>query len=92
MALDCGLPLTDAGPLQAPTLETTADGTAERVIAAVTSQFKGIDANHDGIVTRAEFDRFVRALPARRRPLPAIPSITSAATGSTMPIRTEAGA
>jgi Ca2+-binding EF-hand superfamily protein len=30
----------------------------DEVIAAVTKQFAGIDANHDGVVTREEFDRF----------------------------------
>ncbi len=28
------------------------------VISAVRSQFQGIDANHDGVVTRAEFEAF----------------------------------
>lgn len=36
------------------------------VIAAVKAQFAAIDANHDGVVTRDEFDRF-RASPAGQR-------------------------
>jgi hypothetical protein len=63
-----------AAPTLAQDLSVLPDRPIARseVEAAVKRQFAGMDANHDGVVTRAEFERFR----ARQKPATGIDALT----------------